>query len=99
MNKLGELIRNKREQNNLLLRHLAAQLDIDTALLSKMERGERIVKRELVLKLSEIFKIPAGQLITLWLADKLFEIVKSEPDAINALEITKNELIRLKSAR
>ena len=49
MNNFGELIRAKREEKEMLLRHLAAQLDIDTAQLSKMERGERTVRREHVL--------------------------------------------------
>jgi len=30
----------------MLLRHLAAKLDIDTVMLSKIERGERTAKRD-----------------------------------------------------
>ena len=41
MNKFGDLIKTKREEQEMLQRHLAAQLDIDTAQLSKMESGER----------------------------------------------------------
>ena len=36
---IGLKIRELREQSNFLLRHLAAKLDIDTAMLSKMECG------------------------------------------------------------
>ena len=37
---IGEQIRKLREANNILLRQLAATLDVDQAMLSKMERGE-----------------------------------------------------------
>lgn len=41
MNKFGDLIRSSREEKEMLLRHIAAELDVDTALLSKIERGEK----------------------------------------------------------
>lgn len=43
---IGEHIRALRESNDVLLRQLAAQLEIDQAMLSKMERSERSFKRE-----------------------------------------------------
>ena len=41
MDNLGETIRKLREENKLPLRTVAAYLDIDQAILSKMERGQR----------------------------------------------------------
>jgi transcriptional regulator with XRE-family HTH domain len=41
MNSFGEYLRDKREQAGLPLRKIAAELDIDTSVLSKIERGER----------------------------------------------------------
>ena len=38
---VGELLREKREEKGLLLRHVSAEFDIDTAILSKIERSER----------------------------------------------------------
>ena len=49
MNKFGDLIRSTREEREMLLRHIAAELDVDTALVSKIERGEKTAKREHVL--------------------------------------------------
>jgi transcriptional regulator with XRE-family HTH domain len=43
--KLGELLRRLRVEQKLPLRKVAALLDIDVAILSKMERGERKLKR------------------------------------------------------
>lgn len=41
MKSFGEYIRNSREERGLPLRKVAAALDIDTSILSKIERNER----------------------------------------------------------
>ena len=46
MKKLGQELRKIRESNNILLRQVASYLEIDTALISKMERGERNLHRK-----------------------------------------------------
>lgn len=92
MNQFGDLIRAKREENEMILRHLAAQLDIDTAYLSKMERGERRAKREQVLQLIKIFKLDHDSTIALWLADQVFELVANDKQAMEALKLAQNEL-------
>jgi hypothetical protein len=62
---------------------LAAQLDI--ALLSKMERGDRFFKKEDILALSKIFNQDSKELLTIWLADKIVKTIKSEKYKIEAL--------------
>ena len=96
MNKFGDLIRNKREENEMLLRHLSAQLDIDTAMLSKIERGEKIAKKEQVEQLAKIFKIDNNELMALWLADKVFLLVENEDQALKALTIAEKEITNKK---
>ena len=41
---IGDKIRELLEADNILLRQLAAQLEMDTAMLSKMERGDHFFK-------------------------------------------------------
>ncbi|WP_298142902.1 helix-turn-helix transcriptional regulator [Flavobacterium sp.] len=48
MNSFGEYLRNKREQQGLPLRKVAAELDIDTSILSKIERNERMATKEML---------------------------------------------------
>lgn len=96
VNRFGEQIKLLREQKGLLQRQVAIQLDIDIPMLSKIERGERNAKREQVATLSNFFEVSENQLISLWLADKVFEVVKDEPAALKALEVTENEVKRLK---
>ena len=91
MNKFGETIRNQREANGLLLRQLAAKLDIDTAMLSKIERGERNAKRTHILMFAEILNLNKGELLTLWLADKVYEIVKNDEVGCQALKVAEKE--------
>ncbi|MCD6365963.1 MAG: helix-turn-helix domain-containing protein, partial [Bacteroidales bacterium] len=45
MKKLGKELRKIRESKNILLRQVASYLEIDTAIISKMERGERKLNR------------------------------------------------------
>ena len=92
MNKFGDLIRANREKEEMLLRHLSAQLDIDTAMLSKIERGEKIAKREYVKQLAKIFKLDYKELMALWLADKVFLLVENEDQALQALKVAEKEV-------
>ena len=84
---IGEKVRGLREANNVLIRQLAAQLDIDTALLSKMERGDRFFRREDLAKIAGIFKTSEEELLTLWLADRVLKTVESESHQKEALEL------------
>ncbi|MBI4646722.1 MAG: helix-turn-helix transcriptional regulator [Bacteroidia bacterium] len=96
MNRFGEKVRKLREDNNLLLRHLAAKLDVDAAQLSKIERGERRAKREQVIMLAEIFKVEKEELLSLWLAAKVYDVLKNEDIAPQALKVAEKEIDYLK---
>ena len=54
MNSIGEKIRNLRIDKQLPLRTVAAYLDIDQAILSRIERGERKATREHIVNLHNI---------------------------------------------
>lgn len=89
---IGDRIRQLRESKGILLRKLAAQLDIDTALLSKMERGERQFKKEDIKLLALIFEQPEEELLSAWLAYKVYDLVKDEELAYKALNIARKDL-------
>lgn len=52
---IGSKLRKLIEVNHLPLRKVAAILDIDVAILSKMERGERRLTKEMEQKLSKLY--------------------------------------------
>lgn len=89
---LGEKIKELRENKGLLQRQLAASLEIDTPMFSKIERGERRAKREQVLKLAELLHTDTNELLTIWLADQVYEIVKDEETAAGALKVAESTL-------
>ena len=92
MNSLGEKIRTLRESKSILLRQVAAYLEIDTALISKIERGERRLTRDQVTKLAKFYKVSDEELLTLWLSDKLLDTIENEPFAMQGLNKAKTIL-------
>ncbi len=76
---LGQKIRETREKQNLLLRQVAAHIEVDTALMSKAERGERNLNREQVIKLAQLLKVSEDEFVSLWLCDKVIEAVGEDP--------------------
>jgi len=92
----GERIRTLREAQNLYLRQVAPQLDMDTAQLSKIEKGLRQLKKEQIPLLAEILKTDKVELETLWLADQLMQLVKNEPTAGEALKSVSKKINRTK---
>lgn len=87
VNRFGEKIKLLREKQKLFLRQVAAQLDMDTAQLSKIEKGVRQLKKEQLPFIAEILKADLEELQTLWIADQLNEIIKDEPLGKKAMEI------------
>jgi len=75
---LGSRIKELREKKGLVQRQLAAELEVDTPMYSKIERGERKAKREHVEKLATLLQTDKEELLTLWLAGQVYEIVKDE---------------------
>jgi len=82
----GEQIKQLREKRGLLQRQLAASLEIDTPMFSKIERGDRRAKREHVVQLAELLDFDVNQLLSLWLSDQILDIVSSEEVALEALQ-------------
>lgn len=76
----------------MLLRHVSALLDIDTAILSKIERGERKATREQINKLAEILEINKESLIVQYLSEKILYELKDEDLGIQALKVTEKTI-------
>lgn len=92
MKSLGDTIRKLREDKELPLRIVSAYLDIDQAILSKIERGQRKATREQVVKLAEYFKVKENDLLVAWLSDKLVYEVAEEKIALKALQVAEEKV-------
>ena len=78
-NKIKEL----REGKQLLQRHVSAALDMDNAMYCKIERGDRRAKREQIPLIAEILHTDTEELLTLWLADKILDVIENETELAN----------------
>lgn len=92
MDNFGDTIRKLREGKELPLRTVAAFLDIDQAILSKIERGQRKATREQVVKLAEYFKVKQNDLLVAWLSDKLVYEVQNEDFALQAMQVAEEKV-------
>ncbi len=90
--KLGDLLRRLRLEQNLPLRKVAALLDIDVAILSKMERGERKLSKDIVLKLAEIYHHDRDELVVMYLSEKILYEIGDEELALQGLLAAEGEV-------
>jgi transcriptional regulator with XRE-family HTH domain len=82
---VGNRLRQLREENKLPLRKVAAMLDVDTAILSKMERSVRNLNKEIIRKLSDIYNVESAPLIVQFLSEKIVNDLQNEPLASQAI--------------
>ena len=71
----GEYLRHLREKNNFTLRGLATEINIDSSLIAKIERGERQPTRDQIKIISEFFKISENNLFVDKICPFLLKII------------------------
>jgi len=84
---IGHTLRRLRVESKLPLRQVAAMVDVDVAILSKMERGERRLTKAMVQKLAKLYKHDADELLVLYLRDKVLYEVGDDQLALKALHV------------
>jgi HTH-type transcriptional regulator, competence development regulator len=99
METLGQLLKAKREAKGLLLRQVAAYLDIDQAILSKIEKGDRKPTKENIGKLSEILTIDKEKLMIQFLSEKIAYEIAGEDCASQALKVAEKKVKYIKAHR
>ena len=83
----GNKLKKLREEKQLPQRQLASVLKIDTATYCKIEKGDRRAKREQVAILAELLQANAKELLRLWSADKIYDLIADEDDATQILNV------------
>lgn len=94
---LGQKIKELRENKGMLQRELASKLEVGDGFLSKVERNQKVLKKGHLISISKIFNYPYSKLETLWLANKVYDIVKDENKAIEVLKVAEQELIYVRN--
>jgi len=76
----------------MLQRELASQLGIGEGFLSKVEHDQKGLKRDYLEKLSEIFDVQLEELETLWLANKVYDLLGDEKHGSDALKVAEEQI-------
>lgn len=99
MNKFGDIIRSKREEKGMLLRQLAAMIDVDTAILSKVERGERKARREQVEKIAKALDLNKKELLIEYLSENIAYEIIDEDSATDVLRVAESKVKYLRKQK
>ena len=85
-------IKKLREEQTLTQRQVATELGIDVAMYNRFEKGERNMKRELVKNLAHIYGISENELLTLWLAGKVYTLLSEENFAEDVITMVAEDI-------
>jgi transcriptional regulator with XRE-family HTH domain len=88
----GEIIRQLREEKELPLRKIAAQLDIDTSFFSKIERNERKATKEQIHQLEKIFEVDKNYLMVPYLSEIIYYELLEEECATEVLKVAEERV-------
>ena len=87
MKSFGEIIRQERKEKKIILRKAGAELNIDEATISKLERGERRATKKQVIRFANFYDLNEHDLLIAWLSDKLIYDLENETLAQEALKV------------
>ena len=89
----GNKLKTLREEKQIPQRQLASILEIDTATYCKIEKGDRRAKREQVLQLADSLQTDSKELLRLWSADKIYDIIAEEDEATQILNVVAENIV------
>ena len=81
---LGSIFRRKREEKGLLVRQVAAVTEMDQAIISRIENGERLPTKDQLNKLAGLYGLEINEIYSDWLAEKMLRDYGNEPYASDA---------------
>jgi transcriptional regulator with XRE-family HTH domain len=88
----GETIRAWRKQRDEPLRVVAAAVKIDSTLLSKIERGERLPTEVQLARFAEYFNVPLDKLSAQVIADRIISEYGYKEATLQALNIVRERV-------
>lgn len=88
----GETIRDLRTKKGEPLRVIASALNIDSTLLSKIERGKRLPTKNQLPYFAKYFNIPLDKFISQVIADKIYLDYGPSETTVQALNIAKKRM-------
>lgn len=100
METLGTLLREVRKAQCITMKDLAQAVSIDQALISKYENDHRYASEEHMVSISLYFKDQSNRLMTQWISDKIYSIIKKYPTyAEKAMMVAEERIAYLSRAQ
>jgi transcriptional regulator with XRE-family HTH domain len=87
MKTLQTAIKSAREQLGLTLQEVSSITGIDTAVLSKIERGLRVASAKQFNLLANALNLPLPATKALWMSDRILQEIGYDQDAMEALQV------------
>jgi transcriptional regulator with XRE-family HTH domain len=87
----GTYLRELRLEKSILLRELAAAVNMDTALLSKIEIGKRKARKEQVTAFARALQADHEEMHKKWLADQIYDLIKKEDNPTEILRAAEEQ--------
>tara|TARA_R110001592_G_scaffold354263_1_gene653806 strand:+ start:236 stop:544 length:309 start_codon:yes stop_codon:yes gene_type:complete len=97
MKTLGETLKCAREEKDLILRKVAAEVDIDQSLISKFEKNERKPTKEQLIRLAKFYQLPEQELIINWYSEKIAADLKYTQGTTEILRVAEEKINYYKS--
>lgn len=95
---VGQKIRELRKEKGLLIREVAAKLEVDSSLLSKIETGDKQPTRHQIKSLENILDTKENELMLIYLSDKLVYEIRNEELAIEAIKVAEQKIEYLRKS-
>ena len=97
-NTFGETVRRLREMQNLTLREVAEELEIDISMLGKIEKNSRKPTKKLIEKFARFYKVNPKDLKIAFLSDAIvYQVIGDEDFATEALKVAEKKVKYLKT--
>lgn len=90
--KFCDYIKQRRELMGLAQKDIAEVLSVDVPMYSRYERGQRPLKEEHLPIIASKLNLDGTELRNMWIADKVFNVVSSEKDAVQILDIVADNI-------
>ncbi|WP_336071074.1 helix-turn-helix transcriptional regulator [Mesoflavibacter sp. CH_XMU1404-2] len=92
MKTLGETLKSAREEKEMILRKVAAEVDIDQSLISKFEKNERKPTKEQIIRLANFYGLSENDLIINWYSEKIAEELKYTESTSEILKVAEEKI-------
>jgi len=87
MNNFAYILKNSRKKLKLNLADVSAALNIDKAIISKLEHGQRKASKKQVIDFIHFYKLNEKDAMSAWLSDKILYAIQDEDFSLNALKV------------